>query len=278
VLTPTAQLVSSAARRGAGIPAFNGITLEHGEAIVRAAERTGRPVILALSHNAVRFHGSLRPVAAAYRALAAEASVPVGLHLDHVEDLDMVREALPLGFGSVMFDAATLPYADNVRATREAAALLHDAGLWLESELGEIGGKDGAHAPHVRTDPGEAARYVADTGVDALAVAVGSSHAMVDRTAELDLDLVARLRAAVPVPLVLHGSSGVGDDGLRAAVGAGLVKVNVGTQLNVAYTGAVRAGLAEADRPDPRPWLADARAAMVDTAARLIGVVSADPA
>jgi fructose-bisphosphate aldolase, class II len=278
VLTATAELVSSAARRGAGIPAFNGITLEHGEAIVRAAERTGRPVILALSHNAVRFHGSLRPVAAAYRALAAEASVPVGLHLDHVEDLDLVREALPLGFGSVMFDAATLPYADNVRATREAAALLHDAGLWLESELGEIGGKDGAHAPHVRTDPGEAARYVADTGVDALAVAVGSSHAMVDRTAELDLDLVARLRAAVPVPLVLHGSSGVGDDGLRAAVGAGLVKVNVGTQLNVAYTGAVRAGLAEADRPDPRPWLADARAAMVDTAARLISVVSADPA
>jgi fructose-bisphosphate aldolase, class II len=278
VLTATAELVSSAARRGAGIPAFNGITLEHGEAIVRAAERTGRPVILALSHNAVRFHGSLRPVAAAYRALAAEASVPVGLHLDHVEDLDLVREALPLGFGSVMFDAATLPYTDNVRATREAAALLHDAGLWLESELGEIGGKDGAHAPHVRTDPGEAARYVADTGVDALAVAVGSSHAMVDRTAELDLDLVARLRAAVPVPLVLHGSSGVGDDGLRAAVGAGLVKVNVGTQLNVAYTGAVRAGLAEADRPDPRPWLADARAAMVDTAARLISVVSADPA
>ena len=278
MLTPTAQLVSSAARRGAGIPAFNGITLEHGEAIVRAAERTGRPVILALSHNAVRFHGSLRPVAAAYRALAADASVPVGLHLDHVEDLDLVREALPLGFGSVMFDAATLPYADNVRATREAAALLHDAGLWLESELGEIGGKDGAHAPHVRTDPGEAVRYVADTGVDALAVAVGSSHAMVDRTAELDLDLVARLRTAVPVPLVLHGSSGVGDDGLRAAVGAGLVKVNVGTQLNIAYTGAVRAGLAGADRPDPRPWLAEARAAMVDTAARLIGVVSADPA
>lgn len=278
MLTPTAELVSSAARRGAGVPAFNGITLEHGEAIVGAAERTGRPVILALSHNAVRFHGSLRPVAAAYRALAAESSVPVGLHLDHVEDLGLVREALPLGFGSVMFDAATLPYAENVRATREAATLLHDAGLWLESELGEIGGKDGAHAPHVRTDPGEAARYVADTGVDALAVAVGSSHAMVDRTAELDLDLVARLRAAVPVPLVLHGSSGVGDDGLRAAVGAGLVKVNVGTQLNIAYTQAVRAGLAGTDRPDPRPWLADARAAMVDTAARLIGVVSADPA
>ena len=278
MLTHTAQLVSSAARRGIGVPAFNGITIEHGEAIVQAAEQTGRPVILALSHNAVRFHGSLRPVAAAYRALATQASVPVGLHLDHVEDLDLVRQALPLGFGSVMFDAAALPYADNVRATREAADLVHGAGLWLESELGEIGGKDGAHAPHVRTDPAQAAQYVADTGVDALAVAVGSSHAMVDRTAALDLDLVAALRAAVPVPLVLHGSSGVSDEGLRAAVGAGLVKVNVGTQLNIAYTQAVRGGVTGTDRPDPRPWLLDARAAMTATAARLIDVVSAGPA
>ena len=231
-------------------------------------------MILALSHNAVRFHGALRPAAAAYRVLAEQAAVPVGLHLDHVEDLDLVRESLTLGFGSVMFDAATLPYSDNVGATRAAADLLHGAGLWLESELGEIGGKDGAHAPHVRTDPDEAAQYVADTGVDALAVAVGSSHAMVSRTAELDLDLVARLRAAVPVPLVLHGSSGVSDDGLRAAVRAGLVKINVGTQLNIAYTEAVRVGLAAATRPDPRPWLSDARAGMTATAARLIGVVS----
>ena len=274
MLTPTAQIVADAAARRGGAPAFNGITLEHGEAVVRAAERAGRPVILALSHNAVRFHGALLPVAAAYRALAEDAAVPVGLHLDHVEDLALVEEAAGLGFGSVMFDAATLPYADNVRATREAARLLHGAGLWLESELGEIGGKDGAHAPHVRTDPDEAARYVAETGVDALAVAVGSSHAMTDRTASLDLDLVARLRRAVPVPLVLHGSSGVSDEGLRAAVAAGLVKINVGTQLNIAYTAAVRAGLDRTTKPDPRPWLAEAREAMTDTVARLIEIIS----
>jgi len=274
VLTPTAQIVSAAAERGVGAAAFNGITLEHGEAIILAAEQVGSPVILALSHNAVRFHGALKPAAAAYRALAEQAAVPVGLHLDHVEDLDLVRESPALGFGSVMFDAATLAYSDNVSATRTAADLLHGAGLWLESELGEIGGKDGAHAPHVRTDPDEAAQYVADTGVDALAVAVGSSHAMESRTTELDLGLVTRLRDAVPVPLVLHGSSGVSDVGLRAAVSAGLVKINVGTQLNIAYTEAVRAGLAAATRPDPRPWLTDARAAMTATAARLIGVVS----
>ena len=276
MLTDTASLVSDARDRGVGVAAFNVITLEHGEAIVEGAERTGSAVILALSHNAVRHHGALEPVAAACFALASAAAVPVGLHLDHVEDLALVEAAPDLGFGSVMFDASTLPYADNVAATRRAAEFLHARGRWLEAELGEIGGKDGAHAPHVRTDPAQAADFVAGTRADALAVAVGSSHAMTSTTAELDLDLVRRLRAAVPVPLVLHGSSGVSDAGLAAAVRAGLVKINVGTQLNLAFTDAVRDGLARSDGPDPRPYLRAARGAMVDVVSRLIVVVS-DP-
>ncbi|MFN8193739.1 MAG: class II fructose-bisphosphate aldolase [Nocardioidaceae bacterium] len=275
MLTPTADLVAAAAAAGTGIPAFNGITLEHGEAIVAGAEQAGRPVILALSHNAVRFHqDALEPIAAGYRLLAERSSVPIGLHLDHVEDLDLVEAAIGLGFGSVMYDAATRPYEENVDLTARAAKLMHENGMWLEAELGEIGGKDGAHAPHVRTDPDEARSYVEATGVDALAVAVGSSHAMTEATAALDLDLIGRLRDAVPVPLVLHGSSGVPDAGIAAAVAAGLVKINVGTQLNIAYTGAVRAGLAETTSPDPRRYLKTARAAMTDVVVRLIGVVS----
>src|SRR5665648_838934 len=133
----------------------------------------------------------------------------------------------------------------NVELTREAAAWGQDAGIWVEAELGEVGGKDGAHAPGVRTDPGEAVRFVADTGVDALAVAVGSSHAMVDKTASLDQELIRRLHAAVPVPLVLHGSSGVPEDSIAEAARHGMTKINIGTALNVAYTGAVRAWLAE---------------------------------
>lgn len=272
MLTPTAELVSKARADGVGIPAFNGITLEHGEAIVAAAEQTATPVILALSHNAVRFHGAIEPITAGYRILAEQASVPIGLHLDHVEDLALVEAALDLGFGSVMYDAATSAYDDNVAATRRARDLVHGHGLWLEAELGEIGGKDGAHAPHVRTSPDDAARFVADTAVDALAVAVGSSHAMTSATAALDLDLVSRLRDAVPVPLVLHGSSGVPDAGIAAAVRAGLVKINVGTQLNIAYTDAVRAGLGA--KPDPRPYLRSAREAMTAVVARLIDVVT----
>jgi fructose-bisphosphate aldolase class II len=229
-------------------------------------------VILALSHNAVRFHGAFAPVARAYRALAEACSVPIGLHLDHVEDMSLVESAPDLGFGSVMFDAAALPYDDNVAATRQAAELLHRRGMWLEAELGEIGGKQGAHAPEVRTSPKDAVRFVRDTGVDALAVAVGSSHAMTSTTAELDLALIARLSSAVDVPLVLHGSSGVSDGGIAAAIRAGLVKINVGTQLNIAYTQAVRDSVG--DDPDPRPYLKVARAAMTDVVERLISVIA----
>jgi fructose-bisphosphate aldolase class II len=278
VLTPTAELVTAAVTEGVGIVAFNGITVEHAEAIAAGAEAARRPVILALSHNAVRFHGSLRPIAAAYRAIAEDAGVAVGLHLDHVEDLSLVEEGIALGFGSVMYDAATLAYDRNVATTAEAVRLAHGAGIWLESELGEIGGKDGAHAPHVRTDPAEATAYVEATGVDALAVAVGTSHAMTSTTASVDLDLVRRLAEAVPVPLVLHGSSGVSDEGLTAAVRAGLVKVNVGTQLNIAYTAAVRRGLATTTAPDPRRYLRPARDEMAATVRRLVDVVAGAPA
>ncbi|MDT4932711.1 MAG: fructose-bisphosphate aldolase, class, partial [Pseudonocardiales bacterium] len=130
------------------------------------------------------------------------------------------------------------------------------------------------HAAGVRTDPVEAAAFVAATRIDALAVAVGSSHAMTTRTARLDHELIGRLRAAVPVPLVLHGSSGVPDVELRAAVTGGVGKVNVGTALNVAFTGAVRAGLTEASVTDPRKYLAPARDAMADVVAELLGVLS----
>jgi fructose-bisphosphate aldolase class II len=126
----------------------------------------------------------------------------------------------------------------------------------------------------VRTDPDEAAEYVVQTGVDALAVAVGSSHAMTERTATLDAGLVARLRARLTVPLVLHGSSGVADDDLRAAVTAGIAKVNVGTALNVAMTGAVRAVLdADSDLVDPRKYLAPGRDAMTDAIVRVLEVL-----
>jgi fructose-bisphosphate aldolase class II len=148
--------------------------------------------------------------------------------------------------------------------------------VWVEAEIGEIGGKDGVHDAGARTPPGDAARYAAATGVDALAVAVGSSHAMLTRDAVLDEDLIAAIHLAVPVPLVLHGSSGVPDAGLAAAVAAGMTKINVATQLNKAYTGAVRACLAaEPALVDPRRYGAAARDAVAAEVTRLLGVLGA---
>jgi fructose-bisphosphate aldolase class II len=275
-LARTADLVAAAHRAGTGVAAFNVITLEHAEAIVDGAALAGRAVILQVSENAVKFHrGQLRPIVAAAAAVAAEASIPASIHLDHVEDVRLLHASADTAVSSAMFDAAALEYDANVEATRSAADWAHARGLFLEAELGEVGGKDGAHAPGVRTDPAEAAAFVEATGVDALAVAVGSSHAMATRVARLDFDLIARLRSAVPVPLVLHGSSGVADDDLRTAVSAGLVKINVGTLLNVRFTQRVRDYLSADDAvTDPRKYLAPARTAIADAVAELLEVIS----
>lgn len=277
-LVTTASLVADAAARGRAVPAFNVITLEQAEAVVGGAADAGVGVLVQVSENAIGFRGGFAPLLAACRELAREATVPIGIHLDHLEDAELaaalVARAPELGLGSLMFDRATLPYDENVALTARVAADAHAAGLWVEGELGEVGGKNGAHAPGVRTHPDEAVAFVAATGVDLLAVAVGSSHAMRERTAAIDLDLVARLASAVPVPLVLHGSSGVADAVLADAVAAGIRKVNVGTVLGVVGTTRLREELAaNPDAVDPRKYLRGVRAATRDEVARLAALV-----
>ncbi|OPF75031.1 fructose-bisphosphate aldolase [Streptomyces antioxidans] len=275
-LVATGEIVGAAARAGLGAGAFNVIQIEHAQAIVAGAEAAGAPVILQISENAVRYHGALAAIGRATVEVARAARVPVAVHLDHATGPELVREAVDLGFGSVMFDASALDYDGNVAATAEVAAGCHAHGVWVEAELGEVGGKDGVHAPGARTEPAEAAAYVAATGVDALAVAVGTSHAMVVKAAVVDLPLVAALRAAVPVPLVLHGSSGVPEADLTRVVEAGLTKVNIATHLNVAYTRAIRDHLAgHPEVVDPRRYVAAGREAVAREVTRLLKLVRA---
>ncbi|RKT68698.1 fructose-bisphosphate aldolase class II [Saccharothrix variisporea] len=278
MLRPTAAIVSAAVAGGHGVGAFNVIQLEHASAIVAGAERAGTAVLLQISENCVRYHRSLAPLLEATLAVAAESAVPVAVHLDHIESVPLVREGALHRIGSVMFDASTAPYAENVVQTREVAEFCHARGIWVEAELGEVGGKDGVHAPGVRTDPGEAKEYVTATGVDALAVAVGSSHAMTTRDAALDYDLIAAIKSTVDVPLVLHGSSGVSDEGLRRAVAAGITKVNISTHLNKVFTDEVRDRLGDAKLVDTRKYLGPARDRMAGEVARLLGVLDAVPA
>jgi fructose-bisphosphate aldolase class II len=273
-LTPTGEIVDAAAATGRGVGAFNVIQLEHAEALVAGAEAAGAPVVLQISENAVRYHGSLAPIGLATLAVARQSTTQVAVHLDHAESADLVDEAVALGFTSVMFDASKLDYADNVRATAEVVRRCHAAGVHVEAELGEVGGKDGVHAPGARTDPDEARQFVEATGVDSLAVAVGSSHAMVTKDAALDFELIRRLREKVGVPLVLHGSSGVPDDDLTRAVAAGMTKINIATHLNIAFTTAVRAYLVEnPEVVDTRKYLAPGRKAVAAEVTRLLGVL-----
>ncbi len=278
-LVSTRDLMRDAAAHGTGIGAFNVIHLETAEGLVQAAERARLPVILQISQNCADYHGGLEPIALATLAVARRAATPVAVHLDHAERPELVEEAIALGFSSVMFDGGALPYDDNVALTAGVAERARAAGVYIEGELGEVGGKDGAHAPGVRTDPVEARAFVAATGVDALAVAVGSSHAMTDRTASLDLDLISRLRdalrgssaAGADVPLVLHGSSGVADAVIADAVRAGMTKINVSTHLNGFFTRAIRERLTADERlVDSRKYLAPARDALAAEAERML--------
>ncbi|HET6626327.1 MAG TPA: class II fructose-bisphosphate aldolase [Nocardioidaceae bacterium] len=274
-LVPLQGLLAVAREQRCGVGAMNVIQIEHAEAIVSGAEQAGRPVVLQISENTARYHGSLAPITLAALRIAEESPADVCVHLDHATRVDLVHQAVELGVPSVMFDASTLPHEENVAQTRSVADWCHEHAVVVEAELGEVGGKDGVHAPGTRTDPEQAAQYVAATGVDSLAVAVGSSHAMLTRDAVLDDDLIAAIAARVRVPLVLHGSSGVPDDGLVSAVAAGMTKVNIATHLNASMTAAVRAALdADAGLADPRKYLGPGRDAVTAEVARLLGLLA----
>ena len=243
MLTDLASIARTCQNERTGLGAFNVIHLENATMFIDAATRAGRPVVLQISENAVKYHGSLAPIGTGTLVAARAARAPVVVHLDHAESVDLVHEA------------SKLPDDVNRATTAEVVDFCHAAGVTVEAELGEVGGKNGVHDPSARTDPGDAAAFVGDTGVDLLAVAVGSSHAMVTRTAALDTDLIRAIAAAAPVPLVLHGSSGVSDAGMSAAIGAGMVKINVSTHLNRIFTGSVRETLAaNPDLVDSRKW------------------------
>ncbi len=269
----TGDLVADAVLAGGSVLALNVITLEHAEGILLGAQRAGRPVVLQVSENAIGYHDRVgEPLLRACAALIDSHVATASLHLDHLTDTALLDLAVSdLGVSSAMYDGSHLPFDENVARTEQVGRMLHDRGLWVEAELGAIGGKGGAHAPGVRTDPREAGTFVDATNVDALAVAVGSTHAMTSQTASLDCDLVSRIAGVVPVPLVLHGSSGVPLSQLRQATEAGIRKINVGTALNVAFTSRVRRALdADPTVVDPRRYLANARQGVADVVEELL--------
>ncbi len=212
---------------------------EDAVAYVRAAEAALRPVILQAGPGA-RAHMPLPVFGAMFRVLADHATVPVVAHLDHGEDLAVCRQAIDCGFTSVMFDGSRLPLDENIVRTAEIAALARSRGVSVEAELGHVGYPGGVAS--LGTDPGEVARFVRETGVDALAVSVGNSHLMTSPDADVDFLRLKDIQSAAPVmPLVLHGGSGLSHELRRRVVReTSVCKVNIGTELRMAFGQALR--------------------------------------
>jgi ketose-bisphosphate aldolase len=241
MLTRGPQMLFDARAQGRAVPAFTTYTLESTRAICEAAEATGLPVIISAGSSS--FRGSSRAMlAAATLAAARDASVPVGVHLDHSTDLHEIRACLELGYTSVMVDGSHLPLDENVALTRAVVAEAHAAGAWVEAELGGLAGDEDASTGAVAgelTDPCQAAEFVERTGVDLLAAAVGTVHGFTTSPVRLDLDRVRAISTLTAVPFVLHGASGLSDAELAVAVAAGVAKVNINAELRRAHLAAL---------------------------------------
>ncbi|MBK7895522.1 MAG: class II fructose-bisphosphate aldolase [Candidatus Promineifilaceae bacterium] len=276
--------IQEAHREGYAIGAFNANTMEQMQAIVLGAQAENAPVIIQVSHRALQYVGSgsemrgLQYMAALGQVAAASVDVPVSLHLDHANENE-VLQAIALGFTSVMFDGDYLPFEENIATTKRLGAVAHDAGVCMEAEIGEVPKPDGAaYDPNeiALTTPDEAETFVQATGVDILAIALGSVHGLKDKSVSLDLARLKAIRARVATPLVLHGSSGVNNEDIAAGIQHGLAKINIATQLSKAFTGAVREVLAaDGELVDPRKYLGPGRAAQVEAVRERIRFVGA---
>lgn len=275
--------IRCAQEEGWAVGAFNANTLEQVQAIVAGAEAEHAPALIQISHRALLHVGGgnallgLRYMSEIGKVAAQSVSAPIGLHLDHA-DADEVLVAMGLGFTSVMFDGGELPFEANVAETQRLRAISRGLDVCLEAEIGAVPRVDASgrlDEAVALTDVSEAVAFVAATGVDTLAIALGSVHAVRTKSVSLDLDRLREIRAAVDVPLVLHGSSGVTDEHIRQGIALGLCKVNVATQLVQAFTGAVRDVLAEPNEIDPRRYLGPARAAMTERVRERIRMVGA---
>lgn len=231
---PMLDLLRPALGQGYAVPSFCVWNAETIRAVLQAAQELRSPVILM---NGPGEFGVLRPaeLADTARALAAGFNVPAALHLDHGSTVDDVRACLSAGYTSVMLDYSARPYAENVAGLAQTVALAHPGGVTVEGELGHVGRVDSSTTEGTSdsslTEPAEAARFVAQTGVDALAVSIGNAHGQYTRLPKLDFDRLAAIHRAVGVPLVLHGGSGTPAEDLRRAISLGIAKVNVATEL-----------------------------------------------
>ncbi|MFJ7049319.1 ketose-bisphosphate aldolase [Streptomyces sp. JV178] len=275
--------LKEAAATGHALPGFVAYNLETVQGITAAAEAAGRPVVIQAGSSPFKHAGRETLIRLALDA-AARSTAPLGVHLDHSRDLDEITACLEAGYTSVMVDGSHLPFTENIALTREAVRRARDHGAWVEAELGALPGDEDVSTDAVAhtaamTDPRQAAEFVAATGVDALAVAVGNVHGFTRHPVRLDLARLAAIHEAVTVPLVLHGASGLPVEELHGALARGVAKVNVNAELRRAYLEATRMALPSAlPGSDVVLLWAAGRDAVRDAALEVIGRLSPRPA
>lgn len=272
-LVPSARLLDAARRAGRAVAALNFYNAETLVAHVRAANACHSSIILQTTESTIDYLG-IKLVVAMARAAAEETERPVALHLDHGRSYDLAARCVDAGYTSVMIDGSKLPFDENCDVTRRVVELAHAAGVSVEGELGHVAHNDDAgDASRFFTRPEDAARFVEATGVDALAVAVGTAHGFYKGEVKLDYERLSAIAEAVgDTALVLHGGSGVPEAVMREAIARGIRKINFGTELKNAFTNAVKASLAATDEIDLRKTFAPAVAAVAELSASKIRI------
>jgi fructose-bisphosphate aldolase class II len=260
------EILQDAHKNNYAVGAFNVNNMEIVQAIIEAAEETNSPVILQASQGGLKYAG-VEYIAALGRLAAKNAKVPVALHLDHGTDFDQVMLCIRHGFTSVMIDGSKYDLEGNIAITNKVIEVAHAVGVSVEAELGKIGGTEDHITVDEKdatfTDPDEAKRFVEETNVDFLAIAVGTAHGVYKGEPKLDFDRIKTIKGILDMPLVLHGSSGVPSEAIEKAVSIGINKINIDTDLRIAFSNAIKDFLKEnPENIDPRKILGPAKEAM----------------
>lgn len=265
-LVSVAELMKQAEAGKYAVGAFNCNNMEIVQAIVEAAEAEKAPVIIQASQGAIKYAG-LNYIMALARTAADSVSVPVAMHLDHGTDFDQVMRCIRYGFTSVMIDGSKYPLEENIAVTNKVLEVARAVGVTVEAELGKIGGtEDDVHVDEREatfTDPQEAKYFVEKTGVDLLAIAIGTAHGQYKGEPKLDFPRLEKIKSMVNIPIVLHGSSGVPDESIRTAIELGVRKINIDTNLREAFVAGVKDSLSKNPKEiDPRNILGPAKKQM----------------
>lgn len=274
------QILEHADKNQYAVGAFNVNNMEIIQAITEAANELRAPVILQASQGAIKYAG-VEYITALVKTASEKFDIPMTLHLDHGTDFEEIMKCIRNGFTSVMIDASKHELEENIRLTKEIVKIAHSVGVSVEAELGKIGGTEDqvvvSEAEATYTDPQEAKIFVEETGIDSLAVAVGTAHGVYKGEPKVDIERIREIDRMVDVPLVLHGSSGVSYETLENAVAAGIRKINIDTDVRASFATAVKSFVSEnPDEIDPRKILKPARREMTETVKEKIKVFGSD--